>query len=312
MRRASSETTTAEPPLMLNEMVPVDVGPASQSSQEAEDAEFLSPQQVPEPEKLEMLDETLLHSPYGSKDPYQFYHVLKVEIKATLPQIEVAYRKISMLYHPDRHATNKDVWTAQFQILSTIKCTLTNTEERQKYNRQSRKAAQNAEREGRRAAEAPPNGEREHVREREAAPPPPPARTSRRASNAANPANADPPPSHRASGHTATKAIMQRHMETINRLKGDGKALEQDVDNLITLFHVYDTLPLRRNEILEGENWNAVDPMKPLGQPVGKRFVRTDYAGYIVGFTHRREGGSYLFRYEDGDLLHLPARELDT
>jgi hypothetical protein len=27
--------------------------------------------------------------------------------------------------------------------------------------------------------------------------------------------------------------------------------------------------------------------MKTLGQPVGKRFVRTDYAGYIVGFDHR-------------------------
>jgi hypothetical protein len=105
MRRASSEATSAEPPLILNEMVPVDVGPASQSSQETEGAEFLSPQQVPEPENLEMLEETLLHSPYGSKDPYQFYHVLKVAIKTTLPQIEVPYRKISMLYHPDRHAT---------------------------------------------------------------------------------------------------------------------------------------------------------------------------------------------------------------
>ena len=105
---------------------------------------------------------------------------------------------------------------------------------------------------------------------------------------------------------------MQRHMETINRLKSAGKALQQDMDNLITLFHVYDTLHLIPNGILEGENWDAVDPMKPLGQPVGKRFVRTDYAGYIVGFDHRREGGSYLVRYEDGDLLHFPARELDT
>jgi hypothetical protein len=52
--------------------------------------------------------------------------------------------------------------------------------------------------------------------------------------------------------------------------------------------------------------------MKPLGQPVGKRFVRTDDAGYIVGFDYRREGGTYLVRYEDGDLLHFPARELDT
>jgi hypothetical protein len=43
-------------------------------------------------------------------------------------------------------------------------------------------------------------------------------------------------------------------METINRLKSAEKALQQDVDNLITLFDVYDTLPLRPNGILEGEN----------------------------------------------------------
>jgi hypothetical protein len=136
MHRAISEAIKTEPPLTRNEMVLVDVGLVSQSSQEAEGADFLSPQQVPEPEKLEMLDETLLHPPYGSKDPYQFYHVLKVDIKATFPQIEVTYRKISMLYHPDRHVNDKDAWTAQFQILSTIKSTLTNTEERQKYNSQ--------------------------------------------------------------------------------------------------------------------------------------------------------------------------------
>jgi curved DNA-binding protein CbpA len=241
-------------------------------------------------EELVILDENLLHSPFGSTDPYKFYRLLNVEINASLLQIEAAYKKLSLLYHPHRHDTDKDAWTAQFQILSTIKSTLTNTEERQKYNRQSRRAAQNAERERRRAAEAPPNGEREHVQEREAAPPPPPARTRRRASNVANQANADPPPSYRASGHPATKAVMQRHMETINRLKSAGKALQQDVDNLITLFDVYDTLPRRPNGLLEGENWDAVDPMKPLGQPVGKRFVRTDYAGYIVGFDHLREG----------------------
>jgi hypothetical protein len=75
---------------------------------------------------------------------------------------------------------------------------------------------------------------------------------------------------------------------------------------------VYDTLPLRPNGIKEGENWDVVDPMKTIGQPVGKRFVRADYVGYIVGFDHRREGESYLVRYEDVDLLHFPARELDT
>ena len=234
-------------------------------------------------EELVILDENLLHSPFGSTDSYKFCRLLNVEINASLPQIEAAYKNLSLLYHPDRHDTDKDAWTAQFQILSTIKSTLTNTEERQKYNRQSRRAAQNAERERRRAAEAPPNGERDHVREREAAPPPPPARTRLRASNVA----IQVPPSYRASGHPTMKAIMQRHMETINRLKSAGKALQQDVDNLITLFDVYDTLPVRPYGLLEGENWDAVDPMKPLGQPVGKRFVRTDYAGYIVGFDHR-------------------------
>ncbi len=108
------------------------------------------------------------------------------------------------------------------------------------------------------------------------------------------------------------KAVMQRHMETINPLKSAGKTLQQDVDNLITLFDVYDLLPLRPNGILEGENWDAVDLIKSLDQPVGKRFVRTDYAGYIVGFDHCREGSSYLVQYEDGDLLHFPVRELDT
>jgi len=49
--------------------------------------------------------------------------------------------------------------------------------------------------------------------------------------------------------------------------------------------------------------------MKPLGQLVCKRSVGDDYAGYIVGFDHRREG-YYLVRYEDG--LPFPARELDT
>jgi len=114
-------------------------------------------------EELVILDENLLHSPFGSTDPYKFCRLLNVEINASLPQIEAAYKKLSLLYHPDRHDTDKDAWKAQFQILSTIKSTLTNIEERQKYNRQSRRAAQNAERERRRAAEAPPNL---HLRQR--------------------------------------------------------------------------------------------------------------------------------------------------
>ncbi len=133
-----------------------------------------------------ILDQNLLLSPFGSTNPYQFYHVLNVEINASIPQIETEYKKLSLLYHPDRHDTDKDAWTVQFQILSTIKSTLTNIEERQKYNCQSRRAVQNAERECRSAAEAPPNGERDHAQEREAAPPPPPARTRCRAFNDTN------------------------------------------------------------------------------------------------------------------------------
>jgi curved DNA-binding protein CbpA len=84
--------------------------------------------------------------------------VPNVENKATLHQIEAAYRKMLILYHPDRRATDEDAWTAQFQILVTIKGTLSNTEERQKYDRQSRIGTRNVERESwtRRRASPPP------------------------------------------------------------------------------------------------------------------------------------------------------------
>jgi hypothetical protein len=103
---------------------------------------------------------------------------------------------------------------------------------------------------------------------------------------------------------------MQRHTETINRLKSEGKVLQEDMDNLLTLFYVYDMLPPRPNGIQEGKNWNALDPMKPLGQPVGKRFVGADYAGYIVGFDHRRErsNGNPLV---DGRLTVRLMRRVD-
>jgi hypothetical protein len=193
------------------------------------------------------------------------------------PRLRLHTRSFRSWYHPDKHETDKDAWTAQFQILGAIKRTLSNKEERQKYDRQSRQANLNVERERGHAAEPLPSGERGHAREREAAPPPPArARMSRRASNAANQANADPPPPYRASGHPTTKAVMQRHTETITRLKTEGKALQEDVDNLLTLFDVYDTLPPRPNGIQEGENWDALDQMKPLGQTVGKRFVGAD------------------------------------
>ena len=118
-------------------------GPASKLSQDDEVIELhqqvqqqnhqqVQHQHTMRSEELVILDENLLHSPFGSTDPYQFYRLLNVEINASLPQIEAAYKKLSLLYHPDRHDTDKDACTAQFQILSTIKSTLTNTEERQK------------------------------------------------------------------------------------------------------------------------------------------------------------------------------------
>jgi hypothetical protein len=96
----------------------------------------------------------------------------------------------------------------------------------------------------------------------------------RSASNSASEANTDPPPPYRARDHPSSYAVMQRHQET------------------------------------ERENWDALDPMVPLGQPVGKRFGRTDYAGYIVAYDYR--SGGYVVRYEDGDLLYFPKNELDA
>jgi hypothetical protein len=52
--------------------------------------------------------------------------------------------------------------------------------------------------------------------------------------------------------------------------------------------------------------------MMSLGQPVGKRFGRNDYAGYIVGYDYRWKSGGYVVRYEDGDLRHFPKNELDA
>jgi hypothetical protein len=98
-----------------------------------------------------------LHLPYGSTDPYQFYRVLNVEIEANLTQIEASYKKLSIVYHPDKHYTDNDAWTAQFQILGTIKMTLSNKGERQKYDRQSRRPNLDVERERGRAAEPPPS-----------------------------------------------------------------------------------------------------------------------------------------------------------
>jgi hypothetical protein len=51
--------------------------------------------------------------------------------------------------------------------------------------------------------------------------------------------------------------------------------------------------------------------MAPRGIPVCKRFSGQDYVGYIVGYDHKKELGSYLVRYEDGDLHHFKKGQLD-
>ena len=57
------------------------------------------------------------------------------------------------------------------------------------------------------------------------------------------------------------------------------KALQEVADNFNILLDVYDSLPPRPNAPPEGAIWDALDPMAPLGLPVGKRFFGNDYAG---------------------------------
>jgi hypothetical protein len=105
---------------------------------------------------------------------------------------------------------------------------------------------------------------------------------------------------------------MRRHQATIVRLRQEGKAHPQDLDNLLILLDVYDNLNPRPDGTQERENWDALDPMAPLGQPVAKRFGQSDYVGYIVGYDYRWRSGGYVVRYEDGDLLHFPKNELEA
>jgi DnaJ-class molecular chaperone len=97
-------------------------------------------------------DESLTIAPLGSTDPFAFYRVIGVEINDTVPQINVEYKKLAIQYHPDKHDPT-EIWTNQFQTLTTIYRTLTNTEARTKYNRQSRLANRNEERDRGRATE---------------------------------------------------------------------------------------------------------------------------------------------------------------
>jgi hypothetical protein len=92
------------------------------------------------------------------------------------------------------------------------------------------------------------------------------------------------------------------------RLINEGKGCQDNLNNLFLLFDVYNTLNPRPDGIQERANWDALDPMMPLGQPVGKRFGHTDYAGYIVEYDYRWRSGGYVVRYEDGTLRHFPKK----
>jgi hypothetical protein len=141
--------------------------------------------------------------------------------------------------------------------------TLVNKEERHKYDRQSRIAARDALRDVGRASLPPQHRELGRYKARE---------------------------------HSATKAVIDRHLETIARLFREGKALQEDVANMQFFVDVYDKLPPRPHGLQEGDHWDStVDPLVPLGQPVGKRFGGIDYAGYIVGYESLRHGSGRDF-----------------
>jgi hypothetical protein len=96
-----------------------------------------------------------------------------------------------------------------------------------------------------------------------------------------------------------------------DHLLQEGKTLQEDVDNFNILLDVYDCLPPRPYALTEREIWDSLDPMTPLGIPIGKRFFGQDYAGYIVRCDHKKELGSYLVRYDDGDHCHFKKGQLD-
>ena len=102
--------------------------------------------------------------------------------------------------------------------------TLCNKEERHKYDSQSRIAARDALRDVGRASLPPQHRERGRYKARE---------------------------------HSATKAVIDHHLETIARLFREGKALEEDVANMQSFVDVYDKLPPRPDGLQEGEHWDS-------------------------------------------------------
>jgi hypothetical protein len=125
-------------------------------------------QQQPLSRVLELLDVNLLNAPFGSSDPFAFYRAFGVARDATVDAIRDEYKKLALLYHPDKHdASERDIWTSQIQILNTMRDTLVNKEERHKYNRQSRIATRDALRDVGRASPPPQHQERGRYNDRE-------------------------------------------------------------------------------------------------------------------------------------------------
>lgn len=71
---------------------------------------------------------------FGTKN---LYEVLNLTSSASENEIKKAYRKLSLKYHPDRHATSshtKDQLTRFFQVLSKVHFILTDKEKRSFYD----------------------------------------------------------------------------------------------------------------------------------------------------------------------------------
>jgi DnaJ-domain-containing protein 1 len=147
LNRVNPGSANADQQANLHAIMRFEDGISSQSSQDEGNVSQDHHLQQQPPMRQSMpaiLDERLTTAPLGSTDPFAFYRVLGVEINATVPQINAEYKKLAIQYHPDKYdPTEHEIWTNQFQTLTTIYRTLTDTEERTKYNRQSRLANRN-------------------------------------------------------------------------------------------------------------------------------------------------------------------------
>lgn len=79
---------------------------------------------------------------------------------------------------------------------------------------------------------------------------------------------------------------------------------------MLACMDFYDTIP-PRPQGEAGQEWDAADPLAPLGQPVGNRIQGRDWSGHIVLYDHLSK--HYRIRYEeDRDSNTFRMSELDT